>query len=333
MIVVRTPLRVTLGGGGTDLQSYYQHGGGFIFALALDKYIRVVCQRPLFDARVIVNGPEREAVERSSDVKHKLIRAALLRHGINDRFEIASIADIAGGTGLGSSSCFLVGLLNAIHAMKGETRTTQEIAEEACDIEIGLQASGIGKQDQYMAAFGGLTTLEIAPDGKVEVKRVVLDRAIEDQFIARTHIYYTGLRRDAAVVLADQNIAMKEDGGSARQRVESSLDFIKDLGYRILDSWKHGDFDGWGHMLDEHWRYKKQLSSKISWPHIDEIYDHVRREHGVLGGKVLGAGGGGFLMLYCAGDGQALEAFMARNSMPRLHYGIDRSGSVLIPGV
>ncbi len=333
MIVVRTPLRVTLGGGGTDLKSYYQHSGGFIFALALDKYIRVMCQRPLFDSRVTVTGPDNEVVERSADVKHRLIHAALTRHGIEDRFEIASMADIAGGTGLGSSSCFLVGLLNAIHAMKGETLSAQEIAEEACDIEIGLQASGIGKQDQYMASFGGLTTLEIAPDGKIDVARVILAPEIENRFIERTHIYYTGLRRDAAVVLADQNSAMNEEGSGARKRVENSLDFIRDLGYRILESWKSGDFDGWGRMLDEHWRHKKQLSAKISWPHIDEIYDRVRRDFNVLGGKVLGAGGGGFLMLYCAGDGKALEDFMARNMMPRLRYGIDRSGSSIIPGV
>lgn len=330
MISTRTPLRVTLGGGGTDLESYYRHGGGFIFAMGLDKYIHIAAHRPAFQSGVVLHGPEAEIRDRAADLKHELVRAALLAHGIEDRFEAASIGDIAGGTGLGSSSCFLVGFLNALHALKGHTPDRQALAEEACRIEIETLAKGIGKQDQYMAAFGGLTTLDIAPDGTVKVEAVKLAPDLEAAFVRHTHIYYTGLRRDAAVILNDQNSAMLSDQAGSRDAVAESLGAIKALGYRIRDAWVAGDLEGWGHMLHEHWVSKKKMSSKISWPHIDVLYDHVRANYGVLGGKVIGAGGGGFLMLFDPSDGTKLEAYMASQNMPRLNYQIDRAGAQVL---
>ncbi|MBV9782895.1 MAG: hypothetical protein JO264_03665 [Acidisphaera sp.] len=327
MISTRTPLRVTLGGGGTDLHSYYRHAGGFIFAMALDKYIHVHCHRPVFDRRVVVNGADLEAADLQA---HPLVRAALRRHDIVDRFEIASLADIAGGTGLGSSSCFLVGLLHALHALRGEHPGPAALAEEACEIEVNAAADGIGKQDQYMAAFGGLTTLEIASDGSVSAERVVLDEDVEATFLRQTHIYYTGLRRDAAIVLAEQNTAMADEDSGRHHEVQDSLDFIRDLGYRILAAWRRGDAEAWGALLDEHWQQKKRLSSRISWPKVDALYEHVKREYRVSGGKVIGAGGGGFLMLFCPGDGSALEAYMHEQGLPRLNYRVDRTGSRLV---
>jgi D-glycero-alpha-D-manno-heptose-7-phosphate kinase len=330
MITTRTPLRVTLGGGGTDLESYYRHGGGFIFAMALDKYIHITAHRPSFLNEVALHGPGPERVAGTRELRHELVRAALLSHGIEDRFEAASIGDIAGGTGLGSSSCFLVGLLRALHALNGQAPGAQALAEEACRLEIEVLAKGIGKQDQYMAAFGGLTTLDIAPDGQVSVGAVDLAPDIEAAFLEHTHIYYTGLRRDAAVILDEQNQAMQADGGERRERAAQSLGAIKDLGYRIRDAWTRGDLDGWGHMLHEHWMSKKALSSKISWPHIDQLYDHARANLGVTGGKVIGAGGGGFLMLFTPRPGEELEAYMASQNMPRLRYAIDRQGSQVL---
>jgi D-glycero-alpha-D-manno-heptose-7-phosphate kinase len=331
MISTRTPLRVTLGGGGTDLESYYRNGGGFIFAMGLDKYIHVSAHRPAFHEHVALMGPDPETVERAADLKHELVRAALLSHGIETGFEAASIGDIVGGTGLGSSSCFLVGFLRALHALKGHAPDRQALAEEACNLEIDVLAKGIGKQDQYMAAFGGLTTLDIAPDGQVKVGSVDIAPEVEAAFVEHTHIYYTGLRRDAAVILDDQNNAMLAKG-SGHDQVAQSLGAIKDLGYRIRDAWIAGDMEAWGHMLHEHWLSKKQLSSKISWPHIDQLYDHVRANLGVTGGKVIGAGGGGFLMLFTPGPGEALEAYMTSQNMPRLRYGIDRGGSQVLLG-
>ena len=327
MISTRTPLRVTLGGGGTDLESFYRHGGGFIFALALDKYIHVTAHRPAFQTDVILHGPEPEQAPAAQSLRHELVRAALISHGMTDRFEMASIGDIAGGTGLGSSSCFLVGLLAALHAMNGRHPAPQALAEEACALEIGVLNKGIGKQDQYMAAHGGLTTLDIAPDGAVTVGRVELGPETEAAFVDHTHIYYTGLRRDAAVILSAQDRAMRADSGPAHDRAAQSLGAIKDLGYRIRDAWTAGDLESWGRMLHEHWQNKKALSSAISWPHIDQLYDHVRTNFGVMGGKVIGAGGGGFLMLFTPGDGAALEAYMASQTMPRLRYRIDRAGA------
>jgi D-glycero-alpha-D-manno-heptose-7-phosphate kinase len=333
MISTRTPLRVTLGGGGTDLESYYRHDGGFIFAMALDKYIHVTAHRPAFHTEITLHGPDPEKATSAEALRHELVRAALVSHGIEDRFEMASIGDIAGGTGLGSSSCFLVGLLTALHAMNGDTPSPQALAEEACKLEIEVLNKGIGKQDQYMAAHGGLTTLDIAPDGKVAVGRIDLDPEVEAAFVDHTHIYYTGLRRDAAVILSEQDQAMRSGAGAARERASQSLSAIKDLGYRIRDAWIAGDLTGWGRMLHEHWRNKKALSSAISWPHIDQLYDHVRERHGVTGGKVIGAGGGGFLMLFTPGPGEALEAYMAQQNMPRLRYAIDRQGAQVLDGV
>ena len=330
MISTRAPLRVTLGGGGTDLESYYRRGGGFIFAMALDKYIHVTAHRPAFQTQVVLHGPEPEVAERAADIRHELVRAALLSHGLEQRFDAVSIGDIAGGTGLGSSSCFLVAFLLALHALKGETPGPQALAEEACRLEIEVLAKGIGKQDQYMAAFGGLTTLDIAPDGAVTVGRVEIAPEVERAFIDQTHIYYTGLRRDASVVLTDQNSAMSGADSAQKSQVADSLGAIKELGYRIRDAWIAGDLDGWGRMLHEHWLSKKQLSSKISWPAIDQLYDHVRGAHGVMGGKVIGAGGGGFLMLFKPGRGEALEAYMASQNMPRLNYRLDRGGAEVL---
>ncbi len=333
MISTRAPLRVTLGGGGTDLQSYYGEHGGFIFAMALDKYIHVTAHRPAFQTSIALHGPDPEVADSAWDVQHELMRAALLNHGLQDRFEAASIGDIAGGTGLGSSSCFLVSFLAALHALNGDIPDRQALAEEACKLEIDVLAKGIGKQDQYMAAFGGLTTLDIAPDGRVSVSKILLPAELEQAFIDQTHIYYTGLRRDASVILTEQNRAMSGNDAARHDQVAESLGAIKALGYRIRDAWIAGDLDGWGRMLHEHWLSKKRLSAKISWPAVDQLYDHVRAEHGVLGGKVIGAGGGGFLMLFKPGDGAELEAYMADQNMPRLHYGVDRLGvQVLLRG-
>jgi D-glycero-alpha-D-manno-heptose-7-phosphate kinase len=327
MIVTRTPLRVTLGGGGTDLASYYHKAGGFIFGMALNKYVHVGAHRPQFDRRLVING---EPIDTADAGSHPIVRAALEHHGITERFEISSLADIGGGTGMGSSSTFLVGLLNALHTMNGKRATAGELAEEACDLEITALSRGIGKQDQYMAAFGGLTTLDIAPDGKVEAKPVEIDPEAEREFIAHTHIYYTGLRRDAAVVLADQNTALLDAGSNTYRQVSDSLDQIKDLGHRILHAWKSGDVAAWGRMLDEHWQQKKRLGSRITWPTIDALYDTVRARYGVTGGKIIGAGGGGFMMLFCEKDGVELQRFMADEGLPRLDYAIDRAGTQMV---
>ena len=330
MIITRTPFRVTLGGGGTDLPSYYSEHGGFIFAMGLDKFMYVAVNRPVVGHKLRLHYSQSEVVDHVRELRHELAREALLAHGIEDTFEVASIADLPAGTGLGSSSCYLVGLLNALHHDRRDYVPLQTLAEEACHIELDILKEGIGKQDQYMAAFGGLTVLEIAPDGKVAVRQLNPSSSDVAEFVSHTHIYYTGAQRDAREVLADQNNAMQKKESSDHARVSESLHRIKELGYRILEAIEASNFDRWGQLLDEHWQNKKKMSRKISFSRVDEIYDTVRERFGVLGGKIIGAGGGGFLMLYCPSHPATLEKFMAGQGMPRMHYTIEPEGTKVV---
>jgi D-glycero-alpha-D-manno-heptose-7-phosphate kinase len=334
MIITRTPFRVTLGGGGTDLPSYYEKHGGFIFAMGLNKYMYVCVNRPIADTKVRLHYTQAEEVEHASQLKHELAREALLRHGFVDRMEISSLADIPAGTGVGSSSCYLVGLLTALRAAKRDYAPLQDVAEEACDIELNVLKKGIGKQDQYMATFGGLTVLDIAKDGTVTVREVALGESALADLIGNTHIYYTGQRRDTVEVLDEQNKAMKAAAPAAGgNTVQDSLTAIKDLGYKILDQIQSQNFDDFGQSLHEHWMNKRRLSNKISNSSWDALYDEVRSDYSVLGGKIIGAGGGGFLMLYCAKNPAKLEKYMADRNMPRVHYGVDFEGSKVVANI
>jgi D-glycero-alpha-D-manno-heptose-7-phosphate kinase len=330
VIVTRTPFRVTLGGGGTDLPSYYGQHGGFIFAMGLNKYMYVIVNRPVVGHHVRLHYSHAEVVEHVSQLKHELAREALKAHGIEDSFEVASIADLPAGTGLGSSSCYLVGLLNALHHDRRDYVPLQTLAEEACRIELDILKEGIGKQDQYMAAYGGLTVLDIARDGGVSVRQLIPSSSDVGEFVSHTHIYYTGSQRDAREVLSDQNEAMQKKESVDHARVADSLHRIKDLGHRILEAIETNNFDRWGQLLDDHWQNKKKLSKKISWSGVDEIYDEVRSRFGVLGGKVIGAGGGGFLMLYSSKHHARLERFMAEHGMPRMHYTVEPEGTKVV---
>lgn len=332
MIITRTPFRVTLGGGGTDLPSYYEKHGGFIFAMGISKYMYIMANPPSIDRKVRLRYSQTEIVDHISELRHELAREALRFHGIEDGMEIDSMADLPAGTGVGSSSAYLVGLLLALHQYRRDFVPLQQLAEEACFIELNLLKKPIGKQDQYMAAFGGLTVLEIMHSGEVEVRQASLSEGALAEFINQTHIYYTGVHRDALDVLYEQNAAM--NGASpARPVVESSLNGIKELGYRILEAIEGENFDTWGCLLHEHWEHKKRLSSKISGSGWDQIYDEVRSRFGVLGGKIIGAGGGGFLMLYCPANGRRLEEFMAGRGMRRLYYQIELEGAKTIANV
>ncbi len=330
MIVTRTPFRVTLGGGGTDLPSYYSQHGGFIFAMGLDKYMYVVVNRPVVGHHVRLHYSHAEVVEHVHQLKHELAREALKAHGIEDTFEVASIADLPAGSGVGSSSCYLVGLLNALHHDRRHYVPLQTLAEEACHIELDILKEGIGKQDQYMAAYGGLTVLDIANDGRVAVRQLAPSSSDIAEFVSHTHIYYTGAQRDAREVLADQNVAMQRKESVDHARVADSLHRIKELGCRILEAIESSNFDRWGQLLDDHWQSKKKLSKKITWSRVDEIYDEVRRRFGILGGKIIGAGGGGFLMLYSPKQHAALEKYMADCGMPRMHYTIEPEGTKVV---
>ncbi len=329
MIVTRTPFRITLGGGGTDLPSFYEKHGGYILAAGLDKYMYVAVNVPFADRLVRLHYSQAETVEHAEQLRHELAREALLKYGITHSIEIASLADLPAGTGLGSSSCYLVGLLNAIRAYSEVPTGAAELAEEACGIELIRLRKPIGKQDQYMAAFGGLTELRIAPDGSVETERIALPSHAVSEFVARTHLYYTNIRRDTLEILTHQDSAMKTSTNGANA-VETALLEILEIGKEIGQAFRSQDFDRFGTLMHDHWLAKKSMSAGITVDPMENLYDHVRATYGVTGGKVAGAGGGGFMMLYCPSGGAALTEFMAGQGFGRLNWSLDYSGSRVV---
>jgi D-glycero-alpha-D-manno-heptose-7-phosphate kinase len=326
MIVTRTPFRVTLGGGGTDLPSYYSKRGGFVLSMAITRYMYVMVNPREIDQKIVLHYRQSEVVDSVDDLRHDLVREALRHLGIRQAIEISSMADLPAGTGVGSSGSFLVGLLLALHQLTRDYVTLQALAEEACAIELDVLRKPIGKQDQFIAAFGGLTALDIARDGTVHPRSLVLGDSALANLVANTHIYYTGHHRDATEALAPQNQAMLDGSDERHAVVAESLDGIMDLGMRIEEAIRDEQFDVWGQLLHEHWTFKKRLSPDVSLTSVDSMYDETRSRFGVLGGKIIGAGGGGFLMLYCPAQHKALEQFMTSHGMPRLHYMVEPEG-------
>jgi D-glycero-alpha-D-manno-heptose-7-phosphate kinase len=325
MIITRTPFRVTLGGGGTDLPSFYREHGGFIFAVAIDKYMYLNVNTPILDDFIRVQYSKTEIVNHADEVQHTLVREALHLFGIANGIEIVSMADIPAGTGLGSSSCYLVGLLNALHTLTRTPASPYLLAEEACRVELERLQKPIGKQDQYMAAFGALTTLEIAKDGTVTVSRPALSMDLVEGLESNTLLFYTGAARDATTILQQQD-------GATRKRdkvVVASLQEIKDIGIEIRDSVAGGQLRRFGELLDIHWQTKKRLSEGVTNPQIDEWYELAKR-NGALGGKISGAGGGGFLMLYCEGDKRRLREAMRRAGLRELNFRFEFEGSKVV---
>lgn len=325
MIITRTPFRFTLGGGGTDLPSYYSRYGGMIFAAALDKYMFISINQPIVDDLVRVKYSSSETVARAAELRHELARVALESAGVESAIEIISMADIPAGTGLGSSSCYMVGLLNALYALKREPKGTQELAEQACYLEIERLEKPVGKQDPYLAAFGGLPVLEIAKDGKVTVRQARLDFGLLDDLNRNTLIFYTGVTRAADDILRHQDNRVKESD----PQVTDSLHRIKDLGYRILEAIEAGELDRFGQLMDEHWRTKIRLSTKIATPEHHRLYE-VAKANGALGGKVTGAGGGGFFVFYAPSRHRELREAMRKEGLRELRYRFDTEGSKIL---
>jgi D-glycero-alpha-D-manno-heptose-7-phosphate kinase len=325
MILTRTPFRITLGGGGTDLPSFYQEHGGYILAVTLDKYMFLNVNTPILDDKIRVRYTSFEMVDHVDDVKHTLAREALRHFNITSGVEIVSIADIPAGTGLGSSSAYLVGLLNALHALVQDQATPQRLAEEACRIELDILKKPIGKQDQYMAAFGGLTALDIKPDGTVSVERLRLDVDLVENLERNILMFYTNEMRDATTILKKQ-----DDSTRAKDRVVvSSLREIKDIGLEIAVAISRGNLRRFGELMDLHWQSKKRLNSRVSNPEIDAWYD-LAKCNGAIGGKISGAGGGGFLMLYCEEDKVRLREAMRGAGLRELKFRFDFEGSKVV---
>jgi D-glycero-alpha-D-manno-heptose-7-phosphate kinase len=325
MIITRTPFRVTLGGGGTDLPSYYSRFGGFLFAAAINKYMFINVNRPIVDDLVRVKYSKSETVAHRDLLEHDLAREALRLVGIERGIEITSMADVPAGTGLGSSSCYAVGLLNALHTLQRQPIGYQELAEEACHLEIDLLQKPIGKQDQYMAAFGGLTVLEIDNHGQVKVSSANISHSILEDLQRNMLLFYTGVERSADGILSEQSKATVRGQTS----VLDSLHRIKEMGFRIREHIEQGDLTSFGLELDRHWQAKKRLSANISNGHFDKLYE-LAKENGALGGKISGAGGGGFLLLYVEEKHAQLRTALHEAGLREMRYRFDSEGTKVL---
>src|SRR5262245_17155443 len=306
MIIARSPLRITLGGGGTDLPSYYRAHGGFLIAAAIDKYVYVTVMRP-FTPGVYLKYSQLEHVELAKDIQHPIIREATQMLDFKTpQIEITTIADIPAGTGLGSSGSFTTGLLKALYAHRKRLLHPSELAELASYIEIDRLGEPIGKQDQYIAAYGGLTCFTFNTDDSVTAKPLAVDMNtffdLEDNLL----LFFTGYSRSAGSILNDQKTrTQKNDDDMLR-----NLHFVKELGYRSQEALEQGNALLFGELMHEHWEHKKRRSGGMSNPRIDEWYD-LGRKNGAVGGKLVGAGGGGFLLFY-ASDRNKLRHAMAK---------------------
>ncbi len=321
MIITQTPFRITLGGGGTDLPSFYREHGGFVFTMAIDKFMYIVLHRlPVTERKTIIRYSQVEVVSSVDEIRHPLAREALRLHNVDDFIELASLADLPARTGLGSSGAYLVGLLTAIRAYRRNPAPPAEIAEEACRIEMEILREPVGKQDQYIAAFGGFRTLEIASDGRVQVGAVPVDSTLVLELAHKARMYYTGIQRSATGVLQNQDEAARRPDRPDHARVVDTLLNIRDIGRRIHRAFLDRDLDRFGRLMHEHWLCKQRLSPAVSLTAVDALYEESRRRFGVLGGKIVGAGGGGFVLLYCPDRGRELDAFMASQGMPRVAW-------------
>jgi D-glycero-alpha-D-manno-heptose-7-phosphate kinase len=323
MIMARAPMRITLGGGGTDLPSYYSRDGGFILSAAIDKYLYICLNRPSADDLIRLKYSRYEEVAMTSEIEHDLIRPALEHLDLRSNLEIVSLADVPGGTGLGSSSTYLVALLTALHEVKRERIAPQALAEQAFHIEMELAGHPVGKQDHYLASFGGITCLDIEPDGRVHPTPLNISAETTDELRRRLVLYFTHVDRSANDVLAAQRQATE----NADAAVIESLDLTRSIGLQIRDALEAGELDELGRLMHEHWENKKRRPGAITDARIDRWYD-AAREAGALGGKIVGAGGGGFLMLYCPPERRAaLRETLTREGLREMPYAFDFEGA------
>jgi D-glycero-alpha-D-manno-heptose-7-phosphate kinase len=293
MIITRSPLRISLGGGGTDLPSYYRRHSGFLMAAAIDKYVYITLHQT-FQKGLILKYSKMEQVEEIEQVQHPIIRESMKFMNMTDpHLEITSMADIPAGTGLGSSGSFTTALLKALHIHEKRIVPTHELAEQACTVEIERLREPVGKQDQFIAAYGGVTCFQFLPNDKVEVTPLKVDSQtlynLEDNLL----MFFTGYSRSASSILKDQDDRSKKHDSS----IIDNLHFTKDLGYKSKEALEAGDLRAFAALMKIHWEHKRQRGGPMSNPDIDRWYE-LAMANGALGGKLVGAGGGGFLMFY-----------------------------------
>lgn len=324
MIIARSPLRITLGGGGTDLASYYEKKGGFLISAAIDKYVYILINRT-FDRTILLKYSRLEKVEEASELSHPIVREALKMTELEKSpLEICSMADIPAGTGLGSSSTFTTALLKALHGWKGDIIGTRQLAEEACEVEINRLEGSIGKQDQYISAYGGIICMNIRKDGYVYVEPLNISEEtlynLEDNLI----LYFTGYSHSANNILNEQDIKSKKSDADMLK----NLDFVKQLGLDSKEALEKGNLNKFAEIMNVHWEHKKKRSGGMSNPKIDEWYEYALK-NGALGGKLIGAGGGGFLMFY-ASDKLKLRKSMNSLGLEEVRFRFEKEGAKLL---
>lgn len=324
MIITRSPLRISLGGGGTDLPSYYERRGGALVAAAIDRYVYVTVMRP-FAPGIYLKYSKIEHVDQVDDVRHPTIREALRMLDLKTpQIEITTLADIPAGTGLGSSGSFTTALIKALHAHRRRPLQPDQVARIACEIEIDILEEPVGKQDQYIASYGGISCFEFDKDGSVNVRPLSIGMDtmfdLEDNLL----LFFTGWYRSAGSILAEQKTRSETDD----EEMLANLDYVKDLGQRSKRALEAGDCSGFGELMNEHWERKKKRSKKMTNPHIDEWYD-LGRKNGAIGGKLVGAGGGGFLLFY-AEDRKRLRQAMAHAGLEEVRFRFDFEGTKVL---
>jgi D-glycero-alpha-D-manno-heptose-7-phosphate kinase len=324
MIITRSPLRISLGGGGTDLPSYYREHSGLVIAAALDKYVYITLHQT-FAQELIIKYSRLERVRSVDEVEHPLIREALKLTGVEAPYlEITSMADIPAGTGLGSSGSFTTALLRALHTLKKNLVHPHELAEQACHIELDILREPIGKQDQYIAAFGGLTCFRFLPNDQVEAWPLKMDTdtlySLEDNLL----LFFTGYSRPASEILREQDTKSKQND----REMIANLHFVKELGRKSKETLETGDLERFAELMNIHWEYKKQRSAHMTNGEIDRWYA-LGRENGALGGKLIGAGGGGFLMFYAA-DKVRLRRAMREAGLQEVRFRFDFEGTKVV---
>jgi len=323
MIMTRSPLRISLGGGGTDLPSYYQEHGGFFLAAAIDKHVYITVHEPFTD-QIILKYSQMETVEHREHVRHPIIREALKLAGIDRRIEIASISDIPAGTGLGSSASFTTALLQGLHELRNDSAPPELLAEQACHIEMDLLEEPVGKQDQYIAAFGGITAFTIHPDGRVESQRLRLPQETLSNLEDNLMLFFTGFTRSASEILRDQDVR----SNSKDKEMLDNLTFMKQLGHQSKSALESNDLHDFAHLMNVHWEHKKRRSPNMSNGVIDDYYS-LALKSGAIGGKLIGAGGGGFLMFYSE-DKTRLRRAMIEAGLREVRVRFDFDGTRVI---
>jgi D-glycero-alpha-D-manno-heptose-7-phosphate kinase len=323
MILTKTPLRITLGGGGTDLPSYYRDHGGFVLSAAIDKYVYIGLHRS-FAPGYLLKYSESEYAPTREQIRHRLIREALIFLDVEPQVEIVSLADVPAGTGLGSSGSFLVGLLHALYAWQGKSPTPATLAAQAATIEIDRLNDSVGKQDQYIAAYGGLLCQEYAPDGNVHLAALEISQrsvtALQDSLM----LFFVGQTRSASTLLNDQ----KRKSEHRDPKMLDDLNFTKQLGFEIKRVLEQGHVLEFGKLMHQHWLRKRERSAGITNQHIDRAYAHALQSRGAIGGKLVGAGGGGFLLLQTE-DRARMAAAMAEIGMKEMEFRFEFTGSMV----